>query len=127
MIRTFVALPIILLAWWLMLKGVGGLQVEPSVRQMDAGDWVKIIVGSGLLAGALGIIFFYAALASGDLSVVKPVAFALAPAIAVVLGWLVLGESMNIRKVIAVAFIVTGVVMLSMQSSSSGAITSPTQ
>ena len=62
MVRTIVALPVILLAWWLMVKGAGGLQAEPPINQMDASAWVKIIVGSGLLAGALGIIFFYAAL-----------------------------------------------------------------
>lgn len=115
MIRTLIALPVILLAWWLMLKGAGGLHVEPPVGEMNASAWVKIIVGSGLLAGALGIIFFYGALSIGELSVVKPIAFALAPAIAVLLGWLVLGESMTPRKGIAIVLIITGVVLLTVQ------------
>lgn len=115
MVRTIVALPVILLAWWLMVKGAGGLQAEPPINQMDASAWVKIIVGSGLLAGALGIIFFYAALSMGELSVVKPIAFALAPAIAVLLGWFVLGESMTARKGIAIVLIITGVVLLMVQ------------
>ena len=72
-------------------------------------------MGSGLLAGAIGIIFFYVALSVGDLSVVKPVAFAVAPLVAVLLGWLVLGESMDLRKVAAVLLIVAGVVLLSVQ------------
>lgn len=118
-IRALVALPVIVLAWWIMLKGIGGLQSEPPVRAMDAADWLKVVIGSGLLAGALGIIFFYGALAVGDLSVVKPVAFALAPLVAVLLGWLVLGEAMNARKITAVVLIVAGVVLLSMQPSTS--------
>ncbi|MDG2200460.1 MAG: EamA family transporter [Phycisphaerales bacterium] len=118
LIRALVALPVIVLAWWLMLKGVGGLHPEPSIREMDVASWIKVIVGSGLLAGAIGIIFFYVALSVGDLSVVKPIAFALAPLVAVLLGWLVLGESMDLRKTVAVVLIVAGVVLLSVQPAS---------
>lgn len=126
-IRALVALPIIVLAWWLMLKGVGGLHPEPSIREMDVASWIKVIVGSGLLAGAIGIIFFYIALSIGDLSVVKPVAFALAPLVAVLLGWLVLGESMDLRKTVAVVLIVAGVVLLSMQPSTTSTPGEPIQ
>ena len=115
LIRALVALPVIVLAWWLMVKGIGTLDPEPSIREMDLVSWIKVVVGSGLLAGAIGIIFFYVALSVGDLSVVKPVAFAVAPLVAVLLGWLVLGESMDLRKVAAVLLIVAGVVLLSVQ------------
>tara|TARA_B100001059_G_scaffold231826_1_gene268435 strand:+ start:1207 stop:1611 length:405 start_codon:yes stop_codon:yes gene_type:complete len=115
LIRALVALPVIVLAWWLMVKGIGTLDPEPSIREMDLVSWVKVVVGSGLLAGAIGIIFFYVALSVGDLSVVKPVAFAVAPLVAVLLGWLVLGETMDLRKVAAVLLIVAGVVLLSVQ------------
>lgn len=114
-IRALIALPVIVLAWWLMVKGIGNLEPEPSIREMDLVSWIKVVVGSGLLAGAIGIIFFYVALSVGDLSVVKPVAFAVAPLVAVLLGWLVLGESMDLRKVTAVLLIVAGVVLLSVQ------------
>ncbi|MBM43465.1 MAG: hypothetical protein CMJ36_00410 [Phycisphaerae bacterium] len=120
LIRTLVALPVILLAWWLMLKGVGGLHVEPPVRDMNGSAWAKVIIGSGLLAAALGIIFFYAALSMGELSVVKPISFALAPAVAVLIGWFILGESISVRKVIAIGLILAGVIMLSIQPSAPG-------
>jgi drug/metabolite transporter (DMT)-like permease len=45
-------------------------------------------------------------------SVVKPIAFAIAPSVGVLLGWLVLGESMDARKALAVLLIVGGVVLL---------------
>ncbi|HYE01944.1 MAG TPA: EamA family transporter, partial [Phycisphaerales bacterium] len=48
----------------------------------------------------------------GELSRVKPIAFALAPALAVLLGWLVLGESLTVRKGVAVVLIVAGVLLL---------------
>ena len=65
-----------------------------------------------MTAGAVAMICFYGALHLGPISKVKPIAFALAPVVAVLLGWLVLGESMTPRKVIAVALIVAGVVLL---------------
>jgi drug/metabolite transporter (DMT)-like permease len=48
----------------------------------------------------------------GEISRVKPVAFTVAPATAVLLGWLVLGEPMTARKLIAVGLILAGVLML---------------
>ncbi len=76
--------------------------------------WLMLIGGSGLLAGFAGVFFFYSALASpgGDISRVRPIAFALSPATAVLLGWLVLGEGMTPRKAVAVVLIVLGIVLL---------------
>ncbi len=82
----------------------------------DAGwpVWLMLIGGSGLLAGFAGVFFFYMGLASpgGDISRIRPIAFALSPATAVLLGWLVLGEAMTVRKAISVTMIVIGIVML---------------
>jgi uncharacterized membrane protein len=60
----------------------------------------------------MAMIFFYVALSLGEVSVVKPIAFSIAPAVGVLLGWLVLGESMDLRKAVAVGLIVAGVVIL---------------
>ena len=51
-------------------------------------------------------------IAVGDLSKVKPVAFSLAPVIAVILAFAILGEPLGARKVVAVGLVVAGVVML---------------
>lgn len=82
---------------------------------MDRIVWLKLILGSGLLAGFAGVFFFYLGLASpgGDISRIRPIAFSLAPASAVLLGWLMLGEAMTLRKAIAVVFILIGIIMLS--------------
>ena len=70
------------------------------------------MLGSGVCAGAAGMICFYVALSLGEISKVKPIAFAVAPAIAVLLGWLVLGEAMTPRKAAGVLMILGGVVLL---------------
>lgn len=109
-VRTTVALPMLWLAW---AAAMFYFQTEPR-------DWLragsptllKLILGSGLIAGAAAMIFFYAALSLGEVSRIKPVAFALAPAIAVLLGWMALGEPMTARKGAGVLLILVGVVLL---------------
>jgi len=116
-VRTAVALPILMLAWIAatrgMLEPIGvHASREPAWWRADARTLLLLVFGSGLSAGALGVGFFYLGIAVGDLSKVKPIAFSLAPAIAVALAWLVLGEPMSVRKVASVAMILAGVVLL---------------
>jgi uncharacterized membrane protein len=89
------------------------LKQEPS-DWMHAGNatLLKLFLGSGLTAGGLGMIFFYSALSLGEVSVIKPIAFTIAPATGVLLGWLLLGEEMTARKWAAVAIIIFGVILL---------------
>jgi transporter family protein len=113
-VRSTVALPVLWLAYFLFVHARGA---EPR-------DWtgagtatlLKLVLGSGLVAGAAGMLCFYGALHLGPISKVKPVAFTVAPAVAVVLGWLVLGEPMTLRKAAAVLLIVGGVVLLTSEA-----------
>jgi uncharacterized membrane protein len=111
-VRSLVAIPLLILVFWLMTRGVAGLRVEPALAEADRATWFKLVLGSGLVAGAMAMIFFYVALSLGEVSVVKPIAFSIAPAVGVLLGWLVLGESMDARKALAVGLILAGVVIL---------------
>ena len=83
---------------------------------------MKIVLGSGIVAGALAMVLFYSALSIGEVSIVKPIAFAIAPAMGVTLGWLVLGESMSLRKALAVTLIIAGVVLLTVAPSRTDAV-----
>jgi uncharacterized membrane protein len=120
-VRSLVAIPLLVLVFVLMTRGVGGLRVEPGLLEADRATWAKLVLGSGLVAGALAMILFYVALSLGEVSVVKPIAFSIAPAVGVVLGWLVLGESMDLRKAAAVGLIVAGVVLLTTGGARGGA------
>ena len=109
-VRSTVALPVL---WAVYLLVVHARGAEPR-------DWtgagtttlLKLVLGSGLVAGAAGMLCFYGALHLGPISKVKPVAFTVAPAVAVLLGWLVLGEAMTVRKAAALMLILSGVVLL---------------
>ncbi len=110
-IRSTVALPIL---WMFYIFAFGSLHNEPRdwFKGADSTVITKLVLGSGVIAGALAMLFFYLALSMGEISRIKPIAFALAPATAVILGWLFLGESMTPRKAIAVLLILAGVVLL---------------
>jgi transporter family protein len=109
-VRSTVALPLLWLAWWLATRL---FKTESAEWTASGGsNLAKLILGSGVIAGALGMIFFYAALSAGEISRVKPVAFTIAPATAVLLGWLVLGEAVSIRKLAAIALVIGGVILL---------------
>lgn len=110
-VRSAVALPVIIAAYLVAMYGV---KSEPARwwKTADTSTILKLVLGSGLIAGAAAMICFYAALSLGEIGRIKPIAFALAPATAVVLGWLVLGETMSAQKAVGVALILVGVVVL---------------
>jgi len=110
-VRSAVALPLLWIAYAAASQGLG---VEPRGwwRSLAAGDWARLLLGSGVVAGAAGMICFYTALHLGEISRVKPIAFTVAPAVAVLLGWAILGEPISLRKGIALVMILAGVVLL---------------
>jgi len=110
-VRSTVALPVLWLAYYIAMYR---LKIEPTNwwANADTPTLLKLTLGSGLVAGAFAMLFFYAALHAGEISRIKPIAFTLAPAVAVLIGVLVLGEAFSVRKGIALAMILGGVVLL---------------
>lgn len=118
-VRSTVALPVLWLAYAI---AVHWARAEPREwLKADTATLLKLIFGSGLIAGAAGMICFYAALNLDEISRIKPIAFSVAPAAAVLLGWLVLGEQMNLQKALAILLIVAGVVLLTANGANAGA------
>ncbi len=111
-VRSSVAIPILWAVWaWL------GRRTEPApFWRADAATLWKLVLGSGVIAGAGGMACFYIALQLGEVSRVKPIAFALAPVVGVITAAVFLGEPVSVRKVLAILLIVVGVVLLAPQS-----------
>lgn len=100
-----------------------GLKAEPAnFWQAEPGVLLKGIVGAALFAGFGGVFFYYQGLRYGEISVVKPVAFAIAPAVAFVVGMLALGESFSWQKTLGVAMLLGGLIVIT-----SAARTTPPQ
>ncbi|MCA9280013.1 MAG: EamA family transporter [Phycisphaeraceae bacterium] len=112
MIRTAIALPVMIAAWVVAVHVLKSKSEPAGWTHAPADVWAKLLLGSGVVAGGLALIFFYWALSLAEVSRIKPIAFGTAPALAVILGWLFLGEGLTLKKCIAVAFIVTGIVLL---------------
>ncbi len=117
-IRSTVAIPILWAVYYIV---VVRLQKEPgnwwrigdaSAGGADLATILKITLGSGIIAGAIAMICFYSALNLEAVSKIKPIAFCLAPAVGVLLGWLILKEPMTIKKGIGIAMVLSGVVVL---------------
>lgn len=111
-IRSTVALPVLWAAYYVAMH-ITKSEPERWWQNADRATILKLVLGSGLVAGAAAMIFFYAALSQGEISRIKPIAFTLAPATAVLLGCLLLHEPMTARKAIAITMILGGVAILS--------------
>lgn len=111
-VRSTVALPLIWIAYAVAMYGLKA-QTEPANWLQAGGPTLaKLVLGSGVVAGAAAMILFYSALSLGEVSRIKPIAFAVAPAVGALLGWLVLGEAMTVKKAVGVMTILAGVVIL---------------
>ncbi|HZW11227.1 MAG TPA: DMT family transporter [Phycisphaerales bacterium] len=109
-VRSTVALPVLWLAYLVAVKVA---KAEPQDwLKADTQTLVKLVLGSGLVAGAAAMIFFYSSLHVGEISRVKPVAFALAPAVASVLAFVLLHEPLTAKKAAGLAAILGGVILL---------------
>ena len=109
-LRSTVAIPVLwgVWAWWVASRGAEPL----AFWRADSAVLWKLALGSGLAAGAGGMLFFYLALSFGEVGRVKPIAFALAPAVGAGLGVLFLGEALSLRKLVGIALVLAGVVVI---------------
>lgn len=105
--------PFALLLYFLIHK-VLHTEGEPAAWwSADRSILLKLFFGTAMMAGFAGVAFYYLGLKYGQVSVVKPIAFTIAPAVGALLAWLVLKESMPVQKVVGIAIILTGVAVLS--------------
>ncbi|HCY19346.1 MAG TPA: hypothetical protein DHU69_06255 [Deltaproteobacteria bacterium] len=81
-----------------------------SLFQIDIKSAAFVVIG-GLIAGFAGQIVFYAALKSGEASVVVPVA-ATYPLVALIISVLFLGEAVTWQKIAGIGMVVGGVMLL---------------
>jgi uncharacterized membrane protein len=108
-VRATLAMPV----FWMVFAFLSRRADEPR-DWLQAGTPIllKLVFGSAMLTGVAGTLAFVTALKLGEVSRVKPIAFALAPATAVVFGTTLFQEPLTLRKVVAVLLILAGVGLL---------------
>jgi len=102
-VRTGTALLVLCAAAWPGLKTLPGAGLTPLLY---------LVLGGGVLAGSLGMLFFYTAIATGELSRVIPVAFGLTPLIGFAMGAIFMKEAATFQKLLGVLLTSAGVLCL---------------
>jgi transporter family protein len=82
-----------------------------QIREMEVTPLVYMVVGGGILAGTLGMLFFYKALSTGELSRVLPIAFT-SPVYGAIMGIIILGEEASPSKIVGITLSFLGVAIL---------------
>ncbi|OIO03852.1 MAG: hypothetical protein COX65_02055 [Elusimicrobia bacterium CG_4_10_14_0_2_um_filter_56_8] len=102
-VRTGTALLVLGIASYPGLKTLSGIGLAPLLY---------LVLGGGVLAGSLGMLSFYTAIGSGELSRVMPVAFGLTPLLGFALGAVLMKEPVTLHKVLGVIFTSAGVIFI---------------
>ena len=75
--------------------------------------WLMMVLGGGVVAGALGMLCFYAAIKSAPLSRVMPIAFT-SPLFGALMGMIFASEPVTLKTLVGMALTIGGIVVLSL-------------
>jgi len=84
-----------------------------TINQAGSVSLLYIVVGGGIVAGAVGMYCFYAAIRGASLSRVMPIAFT-SPLFGALMGLIFGGETFSIRTVIGILMTVGGIALLTL-------------
>jgi len=98
----------------LLVLGAISLPQWRALATAGSKSLLHVILGGGVLAGAVGMLCFYAALRGGSLSQVMPIAFT-SPLFGVLLAVLLGAETLQPRTAIGMLLTVGGIVLLSIR------------
>lgn len=101
-IRTVVAVVIL---------GIVSYPQWKTVPQAGSKALLYMVIGGGVVAGALGMLFFYTALKGAPLNKVMPIAFT-SPLFGALMGLILGGEPLTVKTAIGMAMTVGGIVLL---------------
>jgi transporter family protein len=98
----------------LVVLGLVSLPQWKTVPQAGPRALVYMIVGGGVVAGAAGMLCFYAAIKGAPLGRVMPIAFT-SPLFGALMGILFGGEAVTLKGVFGMALTVGGIVLLTVR------------
>lgn len=96
----------------LLVLGLASFPSWGTLSGIGTAPLLYLVLGGGVVAGSLGMLFFYTGLATGELSRVIPVAFGLTPLFGLLLGVFVMKEQASAYKLLGVIFTSIGVVCI---------------
>jgi len=101
-IRTFVAL---------ILLGIVSYPYWKTIPQAGTKAMLYMVIGGGVVAGAAGMTFFYAAIKGAPLSRVMPIAFT-SPFFGALMGMIFGGEPITFKNILGMVMTIGGIILL---------------
>ncbi len=101
-IRTFVAL---------IILGIISFPQWKTIPQAGSKALLYMIVGGGVVAGAVGMLCFYMAIKGASLGKVMPIAFT-SPLFGALMGMIFGGEAVTLKSVIGTIMTISGIIIL---------------
>ena len=101
-IRTFVAL---------IILGIVSFPQWRTVPQAGSKALLYMIVGGGIIAGAVGMLCFYLAIKGAPLSKVMPIAFT-SPLFGALMGMIFGGEAVTVKSIVGTIMTIGGIIIL---------------
>ncbi|MBP7786323.1 MAG: EamA family transporter, partial [Longilinea sp.] len=102
-IRTAVAL---------IILGVASYPQWKTIPQAGTKAILYMVIGGGIVAGAVGMLCFYTALKGAPLTKVMPIAFT-SPLFGALMGLMLGGEPLTLKTVVGMLLTVGGIIVLS--------------
>ena len=101
-IRTAVAL---------LILGAVSFSQWKTLPQAGSKALLYMVVGGGVVAGAVGMLAYYAAIKGAPLTKVMPIAFT-SPLFGAVMGLIFGGETLTVKSVVGLVLTVAGIILL---------------
>jgi len=97
----------------LIILGVVSYPQWKSVAQASPRAIIYMVVGGGIVAGAVGMLCFYTAIKGAPLGKVMPIAFT-SPLFGALMGIIFSGEPLTFKTVLGMAMTIGGIVILTL-------------
>lgn len=95
----------------LIILGIASFPQWKTLPQAGPKALLYMVIGGGVVAGAVGMLCFYTALKGGSLTRIMPIAFT-SPFFGALMGILLGGEPLTIKTVIGMLLTIGGIVVL---------------
>lgn len=94
-----------------VVLGIAAHRKLPVLKQAGWKSITLLVVFGGVMAGSLGMLFFYKAIKTGELSRVMPIAFT-SPLFGVAAAIIFAGEVLTFKKLLGIVLTVSGIIIL---------------
>lgn len=95
----------------MIILGIASYPQWKSVPQAGPKALLYMIIGGGVVAGAVGMLCFYTALKGAPLTRVMPIAFT-SPLFGALMGVLLAGEALTLKTVLGMLLTIGGIIIL---------------